>query len=138
MEGYEIAHALQALGPQVMGQVVVGQVAVHALDILVRPGVEPVLVFRLQDVATAAELRAFGFGVEPRRPKGGKRPSAALSTTAASPYRQIFFLDGLMEARKVFVCGFNNTVRGCCQFCRWLSYNIGNNFVAMTLKSRIN
>ena len=116
MEGHDIAHALQGLGPQVVGQVVVGQVAVDALDILVRPGVKPGLVFRLQDVATAAELRAFGLGVEPRGPKAVKRPSAATITTAPSTYRQIFFLDGLMEAWKVWFAVLNNTAKGRCQF----------------------
>ena len=74
MEGQGILDTLHGLPKQVVGQIVIGQVAVDALDILMGPGVKPGLVFRLQDVATAAELRTLGFGVEPRGAKGHKDP----------------------------------------------------------------
>lgn len=66
MEGYKILCAVNALPYQVPEERVIGQVAVHALDLAVLAGVKPGLVFRIQHVATAAELRAFGLGVESR------------------------------------------------------------------------
>ena len=57
-----------------VGQKVIGQVTVNALDILVRPGVEPGFVFRMQDVVTAAEFRIFRLGVESRQAEGQEGP----------------------------------------------------------------
>ena len=69
VKGQGILYAVHGLPQQVVGQVVVGQMAIHALDVLVGPGVKPGLILRLQYVAAAAKIRGFRLGVEPRRAK---------------------------------------------------------------------
>jgi hypothetical protein len=74
VEFHRILDSVQSLGPQVIDEVIVGQVAVNAFDPMMSARVKPGLVFRLQDMATAAKLGAFGFGIEAGRPKRHKYP----------------------------------------------------------------
>lgn len=72
VKGQGILDTVHGLPEQVDGQVVVGQMAIDALEVLMGPGVKPGLILRLQYVATAAKIRRFRLGVEPRRPKSDK------------------------------------------------------------------
>jgi len=74
MKGHRILETLHGFPKQVVGQVIVGEMAIYALDVLMSPGVKPGLVFRLQHMATAAKLRTLRPGIEARRSKGHEYP----------------------------------------------------------------
>ncbi len=70
-----IPHPLDAFLGQVIGYLIVRQMAVDALDSAVGPLMPPGLIFGLHDMAGGAEFRGFGRGIEFGRAEGGKQPS---------------------------------------------------------------
>ena len=74
VEGRKILESVDGFPGQVLDEIIVGQVAVDALDAAMRPGMKPGFVFGLHRMATAAKLRTLGFGIEARRSKSRKYP----------------------------------------------------------------
>ena len=74
MKSQGIFDTFHRLPNQVVGQIIVRQVAIDAFYVLMGAGVKPGLIFRLQHMATAAKLGTFGFGIEAGRSKGDKYP----------------------------------------------------------------
>ena len=74
VEGRKILEAVESFPRQVLDEIIVGQVAVDALDAAMRPGMKPGFIFGLHRMATAAKLRTLGFGIEARRSKSRQYP----------------------------------------------------------------
>jgi hypothetical protein len=91
VKGEAISHTFHSLPEQVVSQVIVGEVAVDALDKLMA-GMEPGLIFRLEDVTTAAELRALGFGKEAWGSKSRKYPQTHYDNRGNQYIGEEFFL----------------------------------------------
>ena len=72
VEGRKILEAVESFPRQVLNEIIVGQVAVNALDAAMRPGMKPGLEFGLHRMATAAKLRTLGLGIEAWRSKSHK------------------------------------------------------------------
>ena len=68
-----IPHPLEAFGGQVIGYLIIRQVAVNALDPAVGPLMPPGLVFGLHDMTADTEFRGSGLGIQFGRTKGGKQ-----------------------------------------------------------------
>jgi len=93
VEKRKILEAVHSFPCQVLDEIIVGQVAVDALDAAVRPGMEPGLVFGLHHMATAAKLRTLGFGIKARRSKSRQYPQNRCDCRRHQNIKQGFSLE---------------------------------------------
>jgi hypothetical protein len=73
IKGKNILHAGEALPGHMVDEIIIGQVAVDALEAAVGTLMSPGLIFGFHDVAPGAEFRRSGFSVQLGRAKGGKQ-----------------------------------------------------------------
>lgn len=68
-----IPHPLKAFLGQVVGYLIVRQMAIDAFDSAVGPLMPPGFIFGLHDMAGGTEFRGFGRGIKFRRAEGDKQ-----------------------------------------------------------------